>query len=303
MTKRKKPFLTPPRVIGASVLVTIAACLAAWLFLQDKNVAVLNPQGIIAHQQVGLMTFTLLLSVAIVVPVFIMLGVIAWKYREGNHKATYDPDHEGSRWLEVAWWGIPIVVIAILSVVTWVSTHELDPYKSIDSDKKALRVQVVSLQWKWLFLYPDYGIASVNELRMPVGTPVNFEITADSPMSAFWIPNLGSQTYAMNGMTSRVSFRADKEGSFRGSNTNISGEGYAAMHFQAIAMKNQKDFDAWASKVKNTASNKELNSGVYAVLAEPNKKPVTHYSSYDQDLYNEIMQKYMPNHGTHGEEK
>lgn len=303
MTKRKKPLLTPPRVIGASILATVAVCLATWLFLQGKNVAVLNPQGIIAHQQVGLMTFTLLLSVAIVVPVFIMLGVIAWKYREGNKKATYDPEHEGSKWLEVAWWGIPIVVIAILSVVTWISTHDLDPYKSIASDKKALRVQVVSLQWKWLFLYPDYGIASVNELRMPVGTPVDFEITADSPMSAFWIPNLGSQTYAMNGMTSRLSLRADNEGTFRGSNTNISGEGYSDMHFQAIAMKNQQDFDSWAKSTKDKTSNKDLNSGAYAVLAEPGKKSVTHYRSYDEGLYNEIMQKYMPSHGAHSEDE
>ena len=159
MTKRKKPLLTPVRVIGVAILLTVAVCLATWLFLADKNVAVLNPQGIIAAQQKDLMIFTLILSVIVVVPVFTVLGLFAWRYREGNTKAAYAPDEDGNTWLEAIWWGIPIFIIGILSVVTWVSTHQLDPYKSIASDQKAIKVQVVALQWKWLFMYPDYGVA------------------------------------------------------------------------------------------------------------------------------------------------
>ena len=302
MTKPKKTFLTPLRVAGLSVLLVVIACLGTWLYLHDKNVAILNPKGIIASQQVDLMAFTLILSVIVVVPVFTMLGVIAWKYREGNPKATYEPDHEGSKWLEVAWWGIPIVIIAILSVVTWISTHELDPYKPIASDKKAVKVQVVALQWKWLFLYPEYGVASVNELKMPVGVPVNFEITADSPMRAFGIPNLGSQTYAMNGMSSKLSLRADKEGSYRGSNTNISGEGYADMHFQAVALKDQAAFDAWVADVKQDDASAYLDQDTYDELRKPSKKtPVTQYDGYASGLYDTIMHKYMPMDHAHKE--
>lgn len=302
MTKRKKPFLTPPRVIGASILLAIIVSLATWLFLSDKNVAVLNPQGIIAEQQKSLIVFTLVLSLVVVIPVFTMLGVFAWKYREGNENATYRPDDEGSKWLELLWWGIPILIIGILSVVTVVSTQRLDPYKSIASDAKPLRVQVVALQWKWLFLYPDYDIASVNELRMPVGTPVNFEITADSPMSAFWIPNLGTQTYAMNGMSSKLSLRADKEGSYRGSNSNISGEGYSDMHFQAIAMKDQVAFDDWANDIEKSSNYKLFDQTTYDVLAKQSTKtPVKHYHLYDDELYSRVMQKYMPaSHGGSG---
>lgn len=295
MTKRKKPLLTPVRVIGASVLLTSIICLATWLFLADKNVAVLNPKGIIASQQVDLMLFTLILSVVVVVPVFAILGLFAWRYREGNtKKVAYAPDEDGNTLLEAIWWGIPIFIIGILSVVTWVSTHQLDPYKSIASDEKAIKVQVVALQWKWLFMYPEYGVASVNELKMPVGVPVDFEITADSPMSAFWIPNLGSQVYAMNGMTSKLSLRADKEGSYRGSNTNISGEGYADMHFQAIALKDRAAFDAWVKGIEGNVLYKQLDEDTYKELVKPSKKnPVTYYQSYDTGLFGRILQKYM----------
>lgn len=299
MTKRKRPLLTPPHVIGASLLLTLVIGLVTWLFLADKNVAVFNPQGIVAAQQRDLILFTLALSLVVVIPVFVMLGVIAWKYREGNEKATYRPDDEGSRWLEVIWWGVPILIIGILCVVTVVSTHQLDPYKSIASDVKPIKVQVIALQWKWLFLYPDYDIASVNELRMPVGTPVDFEITADAPMSAFWIPNLGTQTYAMNGMSSKLSLRADKEGSYRGSNSNISGEGYADMHFQAIAMKDQKTFDDWAKSI-NDGKYTLFDDQTYADLVKPSKKdPVTYYHQYDDGLYSGVMQKYMGHGGSH----
>ena len=134
-----------------------------------------------------------------------MLFVFTWKYREGNSKKVkYTPDVSGNHVIEALWWGIPTLIITILAIVTWVSTHDLDPYKKLDSATKPITIQVVALQWKWLFIYPDQEIATINEVRFPEKTPVNFRLTADAPMSAFWIPNLDSQTYAMNGMMSQL---------------------------------------------------------------------------------------------------
>ena len=299
MPARRKKFLTPTKIILGSVLLLGILTLGAWLLIRDANIAVLNPQGVIARQQRDLIVFTTLLSVVVVLPVFTLLGLFAWKYREGNKNATYTPDEDGNKWLEVLWWGVPLIIIVVLGVITWVTTHELDPYKPLKSTVAPLKVQVVALQWKWLFLYPDQGIASVNELRIPAETPINFEITADAPMSAFWIPNLGSQTYAMNGMTSKLSLMADRPGTYRGSNTNINGEGYAGMHFNAIAVPTKDAFNEWVNGIKNDASHNHLDSGIYAELAKQSKNnEVTYYHLHEKALYTEIMQKYM---GAHGE--
>ncbi|MFA5172710.1 MAG: ubiquinol oxidase subunit II [Sulfuriferula sp.] len=294
MRRSKKPFFTPWRIVLSLLLTVIIATLGTWLLLAGKNIAVLNPQGIIASQQKDLIIFTLLLSAVVVVPVFLMLGMISWKYRESNTKTTkYTPDADGNRWLELLWWGIPILIIGILSVVTWVSTHQLDPHKPIISNVKPITVQVVALQWKWLFLYPEQGVASLNELRMPTGTPVNFEITADGPMSALWIPNLGSQTYAMTGMSSKLSLQADKAGEYRGSNSNISGTGYADMNFQAIAMPDRKAFDDWTSSIENSKNHDHLDWTVYEDLAKQSRgNKVTYYHLHDMELYSKVMQKF-----------
>jgi len=296
MKKSVKPFFSPWRVIFLVVCVVIIASLGAFLLLNGKNIAVLNPQGIIASKQKDLIIFTVLLSMIVVVPVFIMLFAFAWKYREGNTKAKYTPEADGNRLIEITWWAIPLIIIAILSVVTWVSTHDLDPYKKLKSDTPALTIRVVALQWKWLFIYPDQGIATVNEVRFPEDTPVNFEITADAPMSAFWIPNLGTQTYAMNGMTSKLSLEADNVGEYRGSNTNISGEGYAKMNFKAIATS-RHEFDMWVKAI--AGSNSHLDWTVYEELAKPNKnQPVVYYMLHEPELYAMIQHKYMDDQTT-----
>lgn len=303
MSKRRRSFFTPVRVAAALVILTLIISWATWLFLSDKNVAVLNPQGIIAEQQLDLMVFTLILSVVVVIPVFTLLGVIAWRYRAGNTESAYEPNMEGNRKLEALWWGIPVIIIAILSVVTWISTHDLAPSKAIASDVPPIKVQVVSLQWKWLFLYPDYDIASVNELKVPVGTPISFELTADGPMSAFWVPNLGTQTYAMSGMSSKLNLRADKPGVFRGSNSNINGEGYADMDFNVVTIPNQTEFDTWAAKITADENHDHIDEGIYEELARPSKKnPVTYYHLHDTSLYTKIINKYMA-HGSHGDSK
>jgi cytochrome o ubiquinol oxidase subunit 2 len=291
MKKSKKSFFTPGRIAFLIAFGLIIGVLVATLLLHGKNIAVLNPQGIIADKQKDLIVFTTLLGLVVVVPVFIMLFAFAWKYREGNTKAKYTPDADGNRVIEWIWWLIPLIIIIVLSVVTWMSTHDLDPYKKIDSDKKALRVQVVALQWKWLFIYPEQGIASVNELRFPEDTPVNFEITADAPMSAFWIPNLGTQTYAMNGMTSKLSLEAHTVGEYRGSNTNINGEGYAEMDFKAISTTRQ-EFNLWTKAV--ASSDSHLDWAVYEKLAAPSKnQPVMYYMLHEPKLHDMILSKYM----------
>lgn len=294
MSRRKNTLSKPWRITLSSILLIVLISFGLWLLLAGKNIAVLNPQGIVAEQQKNLILFTLLLSLVVVVPVFTMLGVIAWKYREGSG-AHYTPDVAGNRKLEAIWWGIPIFIIGILSVVTWVSTHQLDPYKPLESNIKPLRVQVVALQWKWLFIYPDQGVASLNELRIPVGTPVNFELTADGPMSAMWIPNLGSQTYAMTGMNSKLSLQADKAGVYRGSNSNINGKGYAEMDFNTIAMPTSQAFYKWADSIRVDGSHDHMDWTTYKDLAKQSQgNPKTYYHLHDPGLYTKVMEKFMP---------
>lgn len=281
-------------ILGIILVTLILTAFVGYLFIGD--IAILNPQGIIADKQKSLIIFTVGLGMVVVIPVFLMLFIFAHRYRDTNKKAKYTPEVEGNRWLELVWWGIPFAIIAILSVVTWVSTHELDPYKPLDSDKKSVKVQVVALQWKWLFLYPELGVASVNELRIPEKTPIDFEIAADAPMSAFWIPELGSQVYAMNGMTSRLSLEANQAGEYRGTNTNISGEGYAEMNFKTIA-STDKDFDLWVKNLQT--SNQHLTWGEYSKLAEPSRdQQVMYYMLHEPHLYDKVLAKYM-DHGTH----
>jgi cytochrome o ubiquinol oxidase subunit 2 len=285
MTRRQLVCMGVAIVFGLAI-----AGLGLYLLIHDKNIAVLNPQGLVADQQRDLIVFTTLLGMLVVVPVFIMLFVIAWRYREGG-RATYTPSADHNVRIEALWWGIPIAIILVLSVVTWVTTHQLDPYKPLVHDKQPIRIQVVALQWKWLFLYPDRQIATVNEVRFPKDTPVNFELTADSPMSAFWIPSLGSQTYAMNGMTAKLSLQAHEVGEYHGSNTNISGEGYAGMNFKAISTTHE-EFDEWVKNLANMDSH--LDWAMYEQLAQPSKDvPVTYYMLHDTGLYDKIMAKYM----------
>ncbi|MGK2896238.1 MAG: ubiquinol oxidase subunit II [Candidatus Saccharimonadales bacterium] len=297
MVKRKL-LRTPWRVAIFCTLILAIVILGGILLLHGKNIAVLNPQGVIADKQMALIVFTVLLGLVVIIPVFVMLFGIAWKYREDNpKKQKYTPDVEGNRFMEGIWWGIPVVIILILSIVTWISTHDLDPYKKLTSDKQAITIRVVALQWKWLFIYPGQGVASVNEVRFPEDTPVNFEVTADAPMSAFWIPNLGSQIYAMNGMTTKLSLQANNIGEYRGSNTNISGEGYSKMNFKAV-VTSREEFDQWVHNVADSDSH--LMWDTYEELAKPSQDtPVTYYHLHDPRIFGKVLAKYM-SHGAAG---
>lgn len=292
---RGKSFFSAGRVLASIALLVIIFVLGGWLLLDGKNVAIFNPQGVVAAQQKDLILFTLALSLIVIVPVFLMLGIFAWRYRETNdNNSKYTPEVEGNVVMEAVWWGIPIAIIGVLSIVTWISTHQLDPYKPLDSDVKPLKVQVVALQWKWLFIYPEQYVATINELVIPAGTPVNFEVSADAPMSAFWIPSLGTQIYAMNGMSTKLSLMADNPGKYYGTNTNINGEGYADMNFEVVALESRRNFDLWAKALVALPSHATMDWAEYENIAKPSKdNQVVYYHLHDEELYNKVINKYM----------
>lgn len=261
------------------------------LYLVNTNIAVLNPKGIIADKQRDLLIISSLLALFIVVPVFVMTFFIAWRYRETNTKAKYTPDWDRNRAAETVWWGVPIILILALSIITWVSSHDLDPSKPIAANTRPLTVQVVALEWKWLFIYPEQDIATVNYLQFPEKTPVNFEITADAPMNSFWIPQLGGQVYAMAGMTTKLHLMASEPGEFRGSSANLSGGGFAGMKFNAQATTTA-DFNRWVQGVRQSGN--ILDQQSYDRLRQASKNnPTLSYTSKDRTLYNTILMKYM----------
>lgn len=260
-------------------------------FFHHSDVQVLNPAGSVGEKERNLIYFALGLSLIVVIPVFIMLFSFAYKYREGNTKSKYSPELSGSKLAEAVWWLIPTILITILAVVAWRSSYSLDPYKALASDVKPMKIQVVSLDWKWLFIYPDEHIATVNFFEIPQNTPVDFELTSDSVMNSFWIPRLGSQIYCMPGMTTHLHLVADKTGDFKGSSANISGAGFSDMFFTAKATTHD-EFDAWVSGVKNLPN--KLDTNVYSELAKPSRhNPKSEYGSVQDGLFSTIIGKYV----------
>lgn len=286
------------RVVGVlfPTIVVIGLIALFWFLVADKQIDVLHPKGEVAAAQRDLFIFTTALSLVVVVPVFALLGTFAFKYRAGSKTSKYTPDWGENKILEALWWGIPIVIIAVLGVVIYATSHSLDPYKE-RAGGEPLKVQVVALRWKWLFIYPDQQIATLNHMPMPVDRPVTFDLSADAPMSAFWIPALGSQIYAMNGMTSKLNLKATEAGTYTGYTTNINGEGYAKMTFKAKVMS-QASFDTWATEAGSTEES--MDSKKYNALTEP--KSVTSERTYklsDGNLYSYITSKNGHSHGSH----
>lgn len=279
------------------ILLTVAGLSAlGWWLLKDVRMDVLMPHGAVAVQQQRLLIFTVILSAVVVLPVFTLLGVFAWRYRAGNKRAKYRPHFSSSRRLEIVWWGIPIVIIAILGAVAWYTSHSLDPYRPLASENKTIEVQVIALQWKWLFLYPDEQVATLNQLVIPADTPVHFTLSADAPMSAFWIPALGSQIYAMNGMSSQLHLIADETGEYKGYSTNINGRGYADMTFNVHATSASK-YKEWLQQAGQSPSVLTMNG--YHLLAEPKSDRVERtYRLTDSQLYGKIMEMHMSGHST-----
>lgn len=286
--------------LATILLLVFASLLTIARFLHSKQIAILNPAGPVAFKEHQLIIFALALSLVVVIPVFTLLFMFTWKYRESNAAANYSPDLDHSRLAETIWWVVPSILIFIISVVTWQSSHSLDPFKSLVTSTPPMRIQVVALDWKWLFIYPDQRIASVNFVQFPVDTPIDFEITADAPMNSFWIPRLGGQIYAMAGMSTHINLMANEIGSYSGSSANISGRGYAGMKFTARSSQ-QNDFRHWVDSVSQ-APNK-LDMAAYKKLAEPSENnKVAYYSVGTPGLYGRVIMKYimpgMQNMGT-----
>jgi cytochrome o ubiquinol oxidase subunit II len=249
-----------------------------------------DSKGAIGKAEVSLIATSVYAMLIVVIPVILLTLFVAWKYRASNTNATYAPKWSHSTAIEIAIWAVPTAIILYLGILTWKTTHELDPYKPLESNVKPINVEVVALDWKWLFIYPDLGIASVNQLAFPVGTPVNFRITSDSVMNSFFIPQLGGQIYAMAGMQTKLHLIADHAGDFAGLSANYSGAGFSDMKFRALAMS-QGDYDAWIKKVKSENTN--LSMDVYAGVAQPSEKaPVKYFSTVDPKLFNNIVAKY-----------
>ncbi|MDR5749449.1 ubiquinol oxidase subunit II [Caballeronia sp. LZ024] len=255
-----------------------------------SNLDLLNPKGSVGVAEKDLITTATIAMLIVVIPVIIMTLVFAWRYRASNRNATYAPKWAHSTAIEVVVWTIPTLIILFLGILTWKTTHELDPYKPLESSVKPINVEVVALDWKWLFIYPDLGIATVNQLAFPVGTPVNFRITSDSVMNSFFIPQLGSQIYAMAGMQTRLHLVADHSGDFAGVSANYSGHGYADMKFRALA-KTPAQFDEWVAGVKASADRLDMNA--YNVVTQPSaNQPVRYFSTVDSKLFRNIIAKY-----------
>ncbi len=283
-------------ILGLLALIAITVVVG---YFKHSNVEVFNSAGSIGAKERNLMLFALSLSLIVVIPVYIMLFSFAWRYREGNKKKTkYSPELAGNRFAEAVWWLIPTVLITILSVVTWNSSHSLDPYRHIASSTKPMKIQVVALDWKWLFIYPEQHIASVNLVQFPENTPVEFQITADAPMNSFWIPQLGGQIYAMPGMSTQLNLIANRTGNFHGSSANISGAGFAGMAFTAKSSSSD-DFNAWVRSAQQ--SSRSLNSSTYKQLSQPSQyNPVAYYSKPQPELYNLVVAKYLVPITAHG---
>lgn len=277
--------------IAIVVLLLIGLGAVTTLFIMNNSIPVLEPKGMIGIKERELIIFASLLMLIVVIPVFILTWAFAWKYRESNTKAKHAPDWEHNYIAEYCWWGVPIFIIIILGVLTWKSSHELNPFTPIESSKKPIAIQVIALDWKWLFIYPEQGIATVNFVQFPENTPVSFEITSDAPMNSFWIPQLGGQIYAMPAMRSKLHLIANETGTFRGVSANISGKGFAGMRFVAKSSTEQ-DFHHWVQEVKQSPLH--LNMSSYKALHQPSEyHPVEYYRLTQQDLFEQVLMKYM----------
>lgn len=277
--------------VGLGVVVAAALVAVTGWYLSRHTIAVLQPAGKIGTDERNLMILCLSISGGIVIPVFGLLGYFAWKYREGNHRAKYSPELEGSRLAETIWWIVPTVLLVIIATITWQSTYALDPFKPLASNKPTMHIQVVALDWKWLFIYPSQHVASVNVAYVPVGTPVDFEITSDTVMTSFWVPQLGGQMYAMPGMSTQLNLVADKTGRYDGRAANISGSGFADQTFVVAAVQPQLFSKSVAAM---RASSDTLNAANYASLARPGiMSSPKYYGGVPSGLYDTIMMKYM----------
>ncbi len=271
----------------------------AVMLLAGCNMVLMNPSGDVAVQQRDLIIQSTVLMLLIVIPVIALTLWFAWKYRQSNTEAVYKPDWDHSTQLELVIWAAPLLIVIALGALTWISTHTLDPYRPLqrinaDYDvipgTEPLVVEVVALDWKWLFIYPQHGFATVNELAAPVHQPIMFKITASSVMNSFFIPALAGQIYAMPGMETKLHAVINKPGEYGGISANYSGAGFSDMRFKFHGMT-QADFDQWVASSKKGADG-ALGRAAYLALEKPSEKvSVKRYASVAPDLYDAILNR------------
>ena len=252
------------------------------------GMAVLNPQGPVGNREATLLGISALLMCIVVLPVFFLTVLFAWRYRAGARGDHYSPSYSYSVRLDVLVWSVPAAIVICLVVLNWRSTLALNPYRPIPNrNASTLVVDVVSMDWKWLFIYPDQGIASINQVVFPAGTEVDFRITSDSVMNVFFIPQLGSQIYSMSGMMTQVHLIAKNPGTYRGQSSNFSGPGFPGMYFNAVAT-DEAGFAAWVKTAR--ASPGVLNDKTYQLLAGPNAYvPVSFYGHVKPGMFDDIL--------------
>ncbi|WP_213980996.1 ubiquinol oxidase subunit II [Sphingomonas sp. dw_22] len=278
----------------AILLARLATATGALALLGGCDMVVMNPMGDVALQQRDMVVIATLLMLLIVVPVIALVAIIAWRYRESAN-AHYEPDWDHSTQLELVIWSAPLLIIICLGAITWTGTHLLDPYRPLDRisagkpvapGTKPLEVQVVSLDWKWLFIYPEYGIATVNELAAPVDRPISFRLTSSSVMNAFYVPTLAGMIYTMPSMETRLQAVINKAGDYEGFSANYSGAGFSNMRFRFHGMSDA-DFAGWVAQAR--AAGGELSRARYLELEKPSEKaPVMRFGSVAPALFDAV---------------
>ena len=266
--------------------------------LAGCHLVLLDPSGDVARRQSDIMIVTTVITLLIIVPVLIAIAVVAWRYRASNKQAHYDPEWDHSPQLELVVWAAPLLIIIAVGAISWIGTHQLDPYRPLDrvapgqpvaAGTTPLEVDVVSLRWKWLFFYPQYGIATVNQLAAPVNVPIRFHLTSDEMMDAFSVPALAGMIYTMPGMQTVLHAVINQAGDYPGFSANYSGAGFTDMRFRFVGMRAQ-DFDAWVAKVR--AEGGALDLAAYARLRQPERDaPVHYYASFAPGLYRRILER------------
>lgn len=275
------------------ILTLLPLCLA----LAACDTVVLNPSGDVAAQQRDLLLMSTWLMLLIIIPVMALIVIFAWRYRHNNRDAPYEPDWHHSMRLELIIWSAPLLIVICLGALTWLGTHLLDPYRPLDrlapgqavpEDAKALQVEVVALDWKWLFIYPEQGIATVNELAVPVNQPVALKITASSVMNSLYIPHFAGMIYAMPGMQTKLHGVLNKTGESEGFSSNYSGAGFSGMRFKVHSLQ-QGEFERWVANARS--SQETLTRDLYLKqLAKPSERePVRHFSGVDAQLFSAIL--------------
>lgn len=255
-----------------------------------KRLPVLSPDGPIASTERDLLLVAVSLMLIVVIPVFVMAAWFAWHYRAQNSRSRYEPEWSYSAGIDAIVWLVPTAIVIVLGTLVWNYTNRLDPYKPIASSKPPLRVEAISLDWKWLFIYPQQHIAAVNELVIPDKRPISLKLTSDTVMNSLYIPGLAGQIYTMAGMQTRLNMLADAPVRLTGRNTQYSGSGFADQHF-VVRVVRPTAFNDWIEKLRQ--SPKVLDAANYARLEKPTTNvPVTLYSAVEPDLFDKVIAKY-----------